>query len=137
MNRQCSSGLRAVADGAASIKAGFYDIGKFMPFLYLSLNFPVQHATHAGIGVGLKSMTANSANWEGSIDPKVNTCQQAQDCLLSLEITSENVAHRYGVTQQEQDQAAVESHRWAGAATASCKFKEEIIPDTTKEKKNK
>ena len=28
VNRQCSSGLQAVADVAAYIKAGFYDIGK-------------------------------------------------------------------------------------------------------------
>ena len=28
VNRQCSSGLQAVADVAAAIKAGFYDIGK-------------------------------------------------------------------------------------------------------------
>lgn len=28
VNRQCSSGLQAVADVAASIRAGFYDIGK-------------------------------------------------------------------------------------------------------------
>lgn len=28
VNRQCSSGLQAVADVAASIKAGFYDIGR-------------------------------------------------------------------------------------------------------------
>lgn len=32
---------------------------------------------------------------------------QAQDCLLPMGITSENVAHRFGVTRQEQDQAAV------------------------------
>ncbi|MBA0686312.1 hypothetical protein Goari_013921 [Gossypium aridum] len=47
-------------------------------------------------------------------------------------ITSENVAQRYGVTRQEQDQAAVESHRRAAAATASGKFKEEIVPVSTK-----
>lgn len=52
-------------------------------------------------------MTANSVAWEGSINPKVNTNQKAQDCLLPMGITSENVAHRYGVTRQEQDQAAV------------------------------
>lgn len=28
VNRQCSSGLQAVADVAAAIRAGFYDIGK-------------------------------------------------------------------------------------------------------------
>lgn len=38
---------------------------------------------------------------------QVNTLQKAQDCLLPMGITSENVAHHYGVTRQEQDQAAV------------------------------
>ncbi|KAK8588422.1 hypothetical protein V6N13_087346 [Hibiscus sabdariffa] len=47
-------------------------------------------------------------------------------------ITSENVAQRYGITREEQDQAAVESHRRAAAATASGKFKEEIVPVATK-----
>ncbi|THU58365.1 hypothetical protein C4D60_Mb03t13480 [Musa balbisiana] len=111
VNRQCSSGLQAVADVAAAIKAGFYDIG---------------------IGAGLESMTTNSMSWDGSINPKVNAFQQAQNCLLPMGITSENVAHRYGVTRQEQDQAAVNSHRKAAAATAAGKFKEEIIPVTTK-----
>ncbi|KAJ8626928.1 hypothetical protein MRB53_020235 [Persea americana] len=111
VNRQCSSGLQAVADVAASIKAGFYDIG---------------------IGAGLESMTANPMAWEGSVNPKVNKYQQAQDCLLPMGITSENVAHRYGVTRQEQDQAAVASHKKAAAATAAGKFKDEIIPVVTK-----
>ncbi|CAD5180572.1 unnamed protein product [Musa acuminata subsp. malaccensis] len=111
VNRQCSSGLQAVADVAAAIKAGFYDIG---------------------IGAGLESMTANMLSWEGSINPKGNKFQKAQDCLLPMRIMVENVAHQFGVARQEQDQAAVESHRKAAAATASGKFKEEIIPVTTK-----
>ncbi|KAG2726609.1 hypothetical protein I3760_01G121400 [Carya illinoinensis] len=111
VNRQCSSGLQAVADVAAAIRAGFYDIG---------------------IGAGLESMTANPMAWEGSVNPKVKAFEQAQNCLLPMGITSENVAHRFGVTRQEQDQAAVESHRRAAAATASGKFKDEIIPVPTK-----
>ncbi|KAJ3672159.1 hypothetical protein LUZ60_006880 [Juncus effusus] len=111
VNRQCSSGLQAVADVAAYIKAGFYDIG---------------------IGAGLESMSSNSVAWEGGINPKVNMVQKAQDCLLPMGITSENVAGRYGVSRQEQDQAAVESHRRAAAATASGKFKDEIVPVSTK-----
>ncbi|GLT72923.1 hypothetical protein SLA2020_448170 [Shorea laevis] len=113
VNRQCSSGLQAVADVAAAIRAGFYDIG---------------------IGAGLESMTANPMAWEGSVNPQVKTFEQAQSCLLPMGVTSENVAHRFGVTRQEQDQAAVESHRRAAAATASGKFKDEIIPVPTKEK---
>ncbi|MBA0741654.1 hypothetical protein Gogos_014789, partial [Gossypium gossypioides] len=112
VNRQCSSGLQAVADVAAGIKAGFYDIG---------------------IGAGLESMTTNgSAPDQSKVNPKVKSFAQARDCLLPMGITSENVAQRYGVTRQEQDQAAVESHRRAAAATASSKFKEEIVPVSTK-----
>lgn len=38
---------------------------------------------------------------------QVRSFEQAQNCLLPMGITSENVAHRFGVTRQEQDQAAV------------------------------
>lgn len=40
---------------------------------------------------------------------QVDVFAQARDCLLPMGITSENVAQRYGVTRQEQDQAAVSS----------------------------
>jgi acetyl-CoA acyltransferase 1 len=111
VNRQCSSGLQAVADVAAAIKAGFYDIG---------------------IGAGLESMTADSMAWNGSVNPRTEMDQQAQNCLLPMGITSENVAQRFSVSRQEQDQAAVDSHRKAAAATAAGKFKDEIIPVNTK-----
>ncbi|OIW21348.1 hypothetical protein TanjilG_32662 [Lupinus angustifolius] len=111
VNRQCSSGLQAVADVAAAIKAGFYDIG---------------------IGAGLEAMTANPMGWEGSVNPKAKLFEQAQNCLLPMGITSENVAHRFGVSRKEQDQAAVESHRRAAAATAAGRFKDEIVPVSTK-----
>jgi acetyl-CoA acyltransferase 1 len=111
VNRQCSSGLQAVADVAAAIKAGFYDIG---------------------IGAGVESMSVAPLAFEGSVNPKVEIFRQAQDCLLPMGITSENVAERYGVSRQDQDQAAVESHRRAAAATAAGKFKDEIIPVETK-----
>lgn len=111
VNRQCSSGLQAVADVAAYIKAGFYDIG---------------------IGAGVESMTLDNIRGPQKINSKVNNFPQARDCLLPMGMTSENVAHRYGVTRQEQDQAAVESHRRAAAATASGKFRDEIIPVSTK-----
>ncbi|KAL9436244.1 hypothetical protein AB3S75_022322 [Citrus x aurantiifolia] len=111
VNRQCSSGLQAVADVATAIKAGLYDIG---------------------IAAGLESMTVNSISVVGQVNPKVEIFTQARDCLLPMGITSENVAQRFGVTRQEQDLAAVESHRRAAAATASGKFKDEIIPVNTK-----
>jgi acetyl-CoA acyltransferase 1 len=111
VNRQCSSGLQAVADVVAAIKAGFYDIG---------------------IGGGLESMTVNPMAWEGAVNPKVEADQRAQDCLLPMGITSENVAERYGVGRRQQDEAAVKSHAKAAAARASGRFKDEIIPVHTK-----
>ncbi|KAK6238910.1 hypothetical protein QUC31_004379 [Theobroma cacao] len=112
VNRQCSSGLQAVADVALCIKAGLYDIG---------------------IAAGLESMTTDKVvPGVSKVNPQVESFAQARDCLLPMGITSENVAQRYGVTRQEQDQAAVESHRRAAAATASGKFKDEIIPVSTK-----
>ncbi|KAF3773823.1 3-ketoacyl-CoA thiolase 2 [Nymphaea thermarum] len=87
---------------------------------------------YAGIGCGIETMSKNPMAWDGAINPRVNEHIQAQNCLLPMGITSENVAHRYAVTRQEQDQASVESHRRAAAASASGKFKDEIVPVQTK-----
>ncbi|PWA47870.1 peroxisomal 3-ketoacyl-CoA thiolase 3 [Artemisia annua] len=43
---------------------------------------------------------------------EVKTMAQAQDCLLPMGITSENVSQSFGVTRKEQDQAAVDSIGW-------------------------
>ncbi|KAL8139827.1 hypothetical protein V2J09_005848 [Rumex salicifolius] len=82
LNRQGASGLQAVVDVAAAIKAGFYDI----------------------------------------------EFKQAKDCLIPMGITAENIAARFGITREEQDMAAAESHRRAAAANASGKFRDEIVP---------
>ncbi|KAJ3682436.1 hypothetical protein LUZ60_015009 [Juncus effusus] len=111
VNRQCSSGLQAVADVASAIKSGFYDIG---------------------IAAGMESMSTDKVSLGNTPNPKLNLFAQARDCLVPMGITSENVATRFGVNRLEQDQAAVESHRKAAAAVAAGKFKEEIIPVDTK-----
>lgn len=111
VNRQCSSGLQAVADVFAAIKAGLYDVG---------------------IGAGVETMSVNSMGLEKRVNPRVESDQRAQDCLLPMGITSENVAERYGVTRKQQDMASVRSHQKAAAARASGRFNEEIVPVHTK-----
>eukprot|EP00252_Welwitschia_mirabilis_P015391 TRINITY_DN3383_c0_g1_i1.p1 TRINITY_DN3383_c0_g1~~TRINITY_DN3383_c0_g1_i1.p1 ORF type:complete len:464 (-),score=108.32 TRINITY_DN3383_c0_g1_i1:176-1567(-) len=112
VNRQCSSGLQAVADVVAAIKSGYYDIG---------------------IGAGLESMTADAMKVASeNVNPRVKTNKQAEDCLLPMGITSENVAEHFGISRQDQDKAAVESHRKAAKATATGRFRDEIIPVETK-----
>lgn len=110
VNRQCSSGLQAIAQTAASIRAGYYTIG---------------------IAGGVESMTTNPMAWEGAVNPRVAESQCAQDCLLPMGLTSENVASQYGVSRETQDAFAARSHRLAAAAQAAGKFKAEIVPVAT------
>lgn len=107
VNRQCSSGLQAIASVAAAIKSGYYTIG---------------------IAGGVETMTANPMTWEGGVNPKVAENQCAADCLLPMGITSENVAAKYGLDRATQDAFAAKSHAKAAAARASGKFKDEIVP---------
>ncbi len=113
LNRQCSSGLQALASVAAAITAGYYEVG---------------------LACGVESMSLSAFAWEGSMNPKVFLNQQAKDCLLPMGITSENVASRYGVSRREQDEFAVSSHAKAAAAIQGGKFKKEIVPVATKVK---
>nr|GFB92537.1 3-ketoacyl-CoA thiolase 2, peroxisomal [Tanacetum cinerariifolium] len=56
------------------------------------------------IGAGLESMTANPMASDGSVfNTKVKTMAQAQDCLLPMGVTSENVSQRFDVMRKEQD----------------------------------
>jgi len=112
INRQCSSGLQAVANVAASIKAGFYDIG---------------------IGAGVESMTVNTMmdSVPKAINPEVFNNTKAQECMIPMGNTSENVAAKYGISRATQDAFAALSHNKAEAAQAAGWFDAEIIPVTT------
>lgn len=119
VNRACSSGLAAITGVAHSIAVGQIDVG---------------------IGGGMESMTRNygsraipTALWE---DLKNSPVQDAKDCIMSMGITAENVAERYGVGRREQDEFAVASHTKAAKAQKEGLFDEEIVSVTTKWKPN-
>ncbi|KIY92728.1 acetyl-CoA acyltransferase 1 [Monoraphidium neglectum] len=113
VNRQCSSGLQAVADVAAAIKAGYYSVG---------------------LACGVETMSAHPMSWEGGVNPRIADFPQAQGCLMPMGVTSENVAAKFGVDRRAQDAFAAASHRKAAAAQAGGKFKDEIVPVSTKVK---
>lgn len=113
VNRQCSSGLQAIADVAAAIKAGYYAVG---------------------LAAGVETMSSNPMAWEGGINPRIEQFPKAQGCLMPMGVTSENVAAAFGVSRQVQDSFAAASHRKAAAAQAAGKFKDEIVPVHTKVK---
>ncbi|OCF34857.1 acetyl-CoA acyltransferase [Kwoniella heveanensis BCC8398] len=109
VNRQCSSGLTAVAQIANEIKSGEIDIG---------IGAGVEHMTaHYGAGVLPERMS-----------DEVLSNPEAADCLIPMGITSENVAKQYNVSRDVQDTFAANSFGKAADAQKLGKFKSEIVP---------
>lgn len=115
INRACSSGLAAVTSIAHMISVGAIDVG---------------------VGAGMESMTRHYGSraiptmlWE---DLKTSPVQDAQDCIMPMGLTSENVAKRYGVSREDQDAFAVESHKRASKAQKEGWFDGEIVPVKTR-----
>jgi acetyl-CoA acyltransferase len=52
------------------------------------------------------------------------------EVYISMGMTAENVAERYGISREEQDKFALRSHQRAAAAIQEGRFKEEIVPVT-------
>jgi acetyl-CoA acyltransferase 1 len=116
VNRQCSSGLQAVANIAANIRAGVID---------------------TGIAGGVESMSLYSMT--AGIDPEklsenVMSHNLASQCLMPMGLTSENVAEKWKISREVQDTLAVDSHKKAAAAQKGGLFNEEIVPVTAKVK---
>ena len=114
VNRACASSLQSLTLVSAQIKSGMINVG---------------------IAAGMESMTRNYGTRAIPTDvwPHVKeSSKDAQDCLMPMGQTSENVSTRYGVSRQAQDAFAVESHKRAAAATERGSFKDEIVPITTK-----
>lgn len=114
VNRACASSLQAVANIAASIRTGVIS---------------------TGIAAGMESMTRNYGSRAVPVDvwPKLKEADNhhVRDCIMPMGITSENVAKRYGVSRQDQDVFAAESHRRAAAARKEGKFDSQIAPVST------
>mmetsp|Transcript_3662 Transcript_3662/g.5119 ORF Transcript_3662/g.5119 Transcript_3662/m.5119 type:complete len:354 (+) Transcript_3662:323-1384(+) len=119
VNRQCSSGLQAVANIGAAIKTGIIDVG-----------------LAGGVeSMSMYSMTDGIDFDKLSLDILNN--EMAGNCMLPMGLTSENVAEKWGISRETQDKLAVESHRKASEAQKAGLFKSEIVPITTTVKDKK
>jgi acetyl-CoA acyltransferase 1 len=83
-----------------------------------------------GIGAGVESMTFGygATTLPDGWSEAVMTTKEAEDCLIPMGFTSENVASEYGISREAQDKFAAESYRRAAAAQKAGKFKAEILP---------
>ena len=124
VNRLCGSGLQAIVSAAQAIALG--DCG-------------------IAIGAGSESMSRSpyfdTAARHGArmgdavlVDYMLGILHDPWE-KMHMGITAENVAARHGITREQQDALAAESHRRAAAAIAAGRFKEQIVPVEIKTRK--
>ncbi len=124
VNRLCGSGLQAIVSAAQYIMLGDID---------------------AAVGGGAESMSraayANpSQRWGArmgdakAVDMMVGALTDPFD-TIHMGITAENVATKCGITREQQDVFAVESHRRAVKAISEGRFKSQILPIELKSRK--
>src|ERR1035437_3588398 len=108
VNRFCSSGIQALADATAKIRAGWSEV---------IIAGGCETMSH--IPMGGSAMRPNP-DWkfDGSM-PNV---------YINMGNTAENVAMNYNISREDQDKFGMESNRRAYEAIKAGKFKEEIIP---------
>lgn len=124
LNRLCGSGLQAIISASQSILLGDTDVA---------------------VGGGAESMSragyiAPAMRWGARMGDN-----QLIDMMVGgltdpfgtghMGVTAENVAEKYGISREQQDEFAVESHRRAANAIAQGYFKEQILPIELKTRK--
>ncbi|HYT34853.1 MAG TPA: acetyl-CoA C-acetyltransferase [Ktedonobacteraceae bacterium] len=124
VNKVCGSGLKAVMLAAQSIRAG--DEQAFVAGGMESMsNTPYLMA---------KARTGYRMGNGEIIDAVVHDGLWCAFEDMHMGNEAEIIAGNFGVTRQEQDQFALQSHLRAAAATAAGRFKEEIVPVEVKQK---
>jgi len=106
INRFCSSGLQAIALAAERIMAGF---GNLI------------------IAGGTETMSMIPMGGF-HFAPNPHLMEHYPDSYLSMGLTAENLARKYGITRQEADEFSLRSHQRALAAIAEGKFRDEVVP---------
>ena len=124
VNRLCSSGLQGIVTTSQNILLGDCDYGIGGGVESMSRGAYMSAAMRSGARMGdammFDSMTSTLTDPFG---------------VGHMGVTAENLAVKWGITREEQDALAVESHRRAAAAIAEGRFKSQIIPIVKKSKK--
>ncbi len=124
VNRLCGSGLQAIISASQSILLGDTDIAIGGGAENMSRAPYASQATRFGARMGDTKMIDMMV---GALhDPFQN---------IHMGVTAENIATKWGITREEQDAIAVESHNRAQRATEEGRFKEQIVPVMLKSRK--
>ncbi len=124
VNQICGSGLRSVANGYMAIKSGEQRIVVAGGMENMSLS-PHAILLRPGLKMGNGTM----------IDTMINDGLTDVFNKYHMGVTAENIAEKYAITREQQDEFAVASQLKAELAIKSGKFKDEITPIVIKDKK--
>ena len=111
VDRQCGSSQQAAAFAAQAVMAGVHDI---------VLAGGVESMTRVPMGVTMQQGPGIP------FGPKV--LQRYEDGLVPQGISAELIAERWGISREELDELALESHMRAARATEEGRFDNEILP---------
>jgi acetyl-CoA acyltransferase 2 len=126
VNRLCGSGLQAVISATQSILLGDGEVGLACGTENMSQSPYVMHGTR--FGTGLKSPKIDDMLWATLTDEYSG---------IGMGITAENIAKKYNISREEQDEYALLSQQRASAARKNGVFEKEIVPVEIKNKKGK
>jgi len=119
VNRLCASGLSAVIGACHAIRAGDGD---------LFVAGGVESMSRAPL-VMAKPENGDQTVWDTTLGWRFpNPRMEAMFPLESMGETGENVAERFNVTREEQDEFALKSHRRWAAAQEAGRFADELVP---------
>ena len=120
-NMVCGSGLRTVMEAVMSIQAGFNDVVVAGGVESMSLApYLVPANTRTGNKMGDWKATDHMI-YDALTDARAN---------IHMGVTAENIAKKYNITREMQDEFAYASQQKAIAAVDSGRFKDEIVPIT-------
>ncbi len=123
VNRNCSSALEAVNQAAKAILAGEGDVFVAGGVECMSRAPWAMAKPERPQPVGHPTMWDTTVGWRFN-NPKLDALYP----IVSLGETAENIAQEMGITREEQDTFALESHRRAVEAMDRGRFREEILP---------
>jgi len=117
IHRNCASAMQAVIYGAQQIMLG--DMDFVMTGGVEVMSRTPYTLSDARWGKRLQHGVMSDGLWDGLTDSY---------CGLIMGLTAENLAEKYDLSREEQDEIALRSHNCAEAATKEGKFKDEILP---------
>jgi acetyl-CoA acetyltransferase family protein len=130
VNRNCSSALEAVNQAAKAIAVGEGDVFVAGGVECMSRAPWAMAKPEKPQPVGHPKMWDTTVGWRFN-NPKMDALYP----IVSLGETAENIAEEMGITREDQDAYALESHRRAVAAMDTSRFKDEIIPISVPQRK--